>query len=329
MKKFDSIKEALGFSPVPMDEQDEQREKDTKSKIPEEVNEEPEQEPEDDPEQEPEEDSSGKTPQKKKVQFKNIDDMVKYLESKGCKVERRDLDSKNDSKNEPDSTPAPTAPAQSAPTPVQAPYVPAQDTTPKVYQDRHLGVRLVQDGEFYNKLANSAYEFDRLFGHGQVKLDPTIISWIGSLYPDVPELAEDIVKNRLRDILTKNPDLISEVKKIARETREVTVPYIVSFVSKLDGKEYESEADAKAAMAEYEKIGATMQSMYYTRYRRRHFDGTRGEIVDESEVVDFARNYDGDLKKLLYELWLSKEKVIGKPKSSDSSSTDDGNAVGT
>ncbi len=323
--KFDSIKEALGFSPVPMDEQDEQREKDIKSKTSEEAKQKPEKEPEDNPEQEP---------QKKKVQFKNIDDMVEYLESKGCKVERGDLDPKNDSKNEPDSTPAPTAPnptapAQSAPSPVQAPYVPAQDTTPKVYQDRHLGVRLVQDGEFYNKLANSAYEFDRLFGHGQVKLDPTIISWIGSLYPDVPELAEDIVKNRLRDILTKNPDLISEVKKIARETREVTVPYIVSFVSKLDGKEYESEADAKAAMAEYEKIGATMQSMYYTRYRKRHFDGTRGEIVDESEVIDFARNYDGDLKKLLYELWLSKEKVIGKPKSSDSSSTDDGNAVGT
>ncbi|MBQ3270998.1 hypothetical protein IJH10_00115 [Candidatus Saccharibacteria bacterium] len=327
--KFDSIKEALGFSPVPMDEQDEQREKDIKSKTSEEAKQKPEKEPEDNPEQEPEEDSSGKTPQKKKVQFKNIDDMVEYLESKGCKVERRDLDPKNDSKNEPDSTPAPTAPAQSAPTPVPAPYVPAQDTTPKVYQDRHLGVRLVQDGEFYNKLANSAYEFDRLFGHGQVKLDPTIISWIGSLYPDVPELAEDIVKNRLRDILTKNPDLITEVKKIARETREITVPYVVSFVSKLDGTEYESENEAKAAMAEYEKIGATMQTTYYTRYRKRHFDGTRGEIVDESEVIDFARNYDGDLKKLLYELWLSKEKVIGKPKSSDSSSTDDGNAVGT
>lgn len=324
MKKFDAIKEALGFSPVPMDEQDEQREKDSKSKIPEEVNEEPEQEPEDDPEQEPEEDSSGKTPQKKKVQFKNLDDMVKYLESRGCKVERRD----KPAPAEPAPTEsAPVAPVQSAPTPVQAPYVPAQDTTPKVYQDRHLGVRLVQDGEFYNKLANCAYEFDRLFGHSQVKLDPTIISWIGSLYPDVPELAEDIVKNRLRDILTKNPDLISEVKKIAKETREVTIPYVVSFVSKLDGAEYESEADAKAAMAEYEKIGATMQSMYYTRYRKRHLDGARGEIVNESEVINFAKNYDGDLKKLLYELWLSKDKVVTK--SSDSSSTDDGNAVGT
>ena len=205
--------------------------------------------------------------------------------------------------------------------------MPAQDTAPKVYQDRHLGVRHVQDGSFYNELANSAYDFDRNFGYGKSELSLTVINWISSLYPDVPELAEDIVKNRLRDILTKNPDLITEVKKIARETREITVPYVVSFVSKLDGTEYESENEAKAAMAKYEKIGATMQLMYCTRYRKRHFDGTRGEIVDESEVIDFARNYDGDLKKLLYELWLSKDKVTGK--SSDSSSTDDGNAAGT
>lgn len=298
-----AVVEDLGMAPVPMDQDEDQ-----KAKKPEPVKK-PEATKIQDSTDEAEE--AAKKPKRK---FTNIDEVVDFLEEKGYKVERKDLEPKDEPKDNPKDEP------EDEPKPEPKPkYVPAKDTTPKVYQDRHLGVRHVQDGSFYNELANSAYDFDRNFGYGKSELSPTVINWISSLYPDVPELAEDIVKNRLRDILTKNPDLITEVKKIAKETREVTVPYIVSFVSKLDGAEYESEAAARSAMAEYEKIGATMQSMYYTRYRKRHFDGTRGGIVDESEVIDFAKHYDGDLNKLLYELWLSKDKVVAK--SSDSSAS--------
>ncbi len=245
-----------------------------------------------------------------------VDEVIKVLEKKGFTVTRND-------EAQPAREPAPASPAAPLPSPAPAPapqYFEAHDTTPKVYQNPHLGVRLVQDGDFYTGLANGAYNFDRMFGHGQTALDPAIISWIGSLYPDVPELAEDIVKNRLRDILRKNPTLIQEVKKIARETTVETIPFAATFVSKLDNTtEYESENDAEAALAPYKAIGATMQSTYAIRYRKRHFDGTLGEIVDPNVVLDFARNYDGDLDKLCHDLWLSRSKV----KNSDTSTAGD------
>lgn len=303
-----AVVEDLGMAPVPMDQDEDQ-----KAKKPEPVKK-PEATKIQDSTVEAEE--AAKKPKRK---FTNIDEVVDFLEEKGYKVERKDLGPKDESKPEPNKPETNKPESKPEPNKPEPKYVPAKDTTPKVYQDRHLGVRHVQDGSFYNELANSAYDFDRNFGYGKSELSPTVINWISSLYPDVPELAEDIVKNRLRDILTKNPSLITEVKKIAKETTEVTVPYAVSFVSKLDGTEYESEAEAKAAMAPYEKIGATMQTTYYTRYRRCFLDGTRGEIVNESEVINFAKHYDGDLNKLLYELWLSKDKVVAK--SSDSSAS--------
>ena len=270
--------------------------------------------------------------------FTNIEDLTKFLEENGFKVERRDLQDNQQSDNQPaQSQPAPQQPqpqpqptpqqpqsqTQPVPQPVpQAPFIPAQDTTPKVYQNPHLGVRLVQDGDFYNSLANGAYDFDRRFGHGETKLDPAIISWIGSLYPDVQELADDFIKNRLRDTLAKNPGLIPEVKRIAREVTELSVPYALTFVSKMDDTEYQDRKDAEAALAPYEKIGATMKAAYNKRYRRRHFDGTLGEIVSPSEVYNFAKNYDGDLDRLCRELALNRDKVIGTSDPSTGSAGD-------
>lgn len=233
-------------------------------------------------------------------------EVIKLLEERGYSITKNDAQPTREAV----PTPAPVAPLPS-PAPAPAPqYFEAHDTTPKVYQNPHLGVRMMQPNEFYGGMAENAYEFDRLFGHGAVALDPGVISWIGSLFPDVPELAEDIVKNRLRDILRKNPGLIPTVKQIARETTVETIPYAATFVSKLDyATEYESEKDAEAAMAPYKAIGATMQSTYAIRYRKRHYDGSLGEIVDPKVVIEFAKNYDGDLDKLCYDLWLSRSKV--------------------
>ena len=336
MSIFDELRESLGMTPVNQSTEDNKPE--TQDNKPEDQKTATQENPatQDDKTETQDNKPEGSGEQR---HFTNIEDLTKFLEEKGFKVERRDLQNNQQSDNQPaQSQPAPQQPQPAQPQPApqqpqpqtqpvpqpvpQAPFIPTQDTTPKVYQNPHLGVRLVQDGEFYNKLANSAYEFDRLFGHGQVKLDPTIISWIGSLYPDVPELADDFVKNRLRDTLAKNPDLIPEVKRIAREITELSVPYALTFVSKMDDTEYQDRKDAEAALAPYEKIGATMKAAYNKRYRRRHFDGTLGEIVSPSEVYNFAKNYDGDLDRLCRELALNRDKVIGTSDPSTGSAGD-------
>jgi len=316
MSIIEAMKENLGLAPLP-DEEKKNNLKDTPKDEPKDEpkgtpQDKPEDKPEDEPQDNPEDKPQEDKPKKKPRRVTNIEEVVELLEEKGYKVERRDL------AKEP-------APAEPAPTPdKQASYVPARDTTPKIYQNQHLGVRMVQDGDFYNNLANSAYEFDRMFGHADVKLNPSVVSWIGSLYPDCPELAEDIIKNRLREILYKNPSLITEVKTIAKEATEGTIPYAPTFISKLDDTEFESEADARSAMKPYEAIGATMSKAYNVRFRRRHFDNTLGEIVDPKDVINFVKKYDGDRKKLCHELWLSYDAVFSKSSVSSSDAATSG-----
>lgn len=298
MKLFDNLREDFGMAPVSAKAEEKEKEPDVKSSAPEEP-EKKQEEAQKEPEKEPE------APKGKAVHLSTIDEVVEFLKKKGYNVERRDVEAAN---------------KQPEPAPEPAPFVPAEDTTPKAYQNPHLGVRFVQDGSFYNGLANSAYDFDRCFGHGETKLDPAIISWIGSLYPDVPELAEDFVKNRLRDTLMKQPNLIAEVKKTADEVAKDIVPYSVSFISKLDGQEYESAQKAKDALGEkLISIGATVRSAYKLRYTVRHYDGTSGKIVTPGEVMQYILDHEDNKEKLCRELWIT-QKDLDKFTHSENSS---------
>lgn len=167
--------------------------------------------------------------------------------------------------------------------------------------------------DFYSKAGNAIYDVDR-----GLEMDSQLRGWIIEQFSKDQELKKEVLRT-LPGIIEKNPKIIPSIKEMIRDAAEAHVPYIVTYLSKIDDKEYEDRGEAEAAGAEMAKrLGLEVSKTIRLVYHRLKEDGSIGPKVSRNEVEDFVSNFDGDRDKLRKELHLSNpSKKKGKTESVD------------
>lgn len=162
--------------------------------------------------------------------------------------------------------------------------------------------RTMESMDFYEKLGNEAFDYDRGFG-----LSGDLRGWIKKVIATDSSLIKEFISEDLEEAIRTDSDLLKSAKKTVAAVESSMVPYVVLFASKLDGTEYEDKDEAEASIAQYKAIGATFNSSFTKVYRRIE-NGEIGGRVRIDEVKDFIEQFSGDKDALRQRLFISNKK---------------------
>ncbi len=162
--------------------------------------------------------------------------------------------------------------------------------------------RTMESMDFYEKLGNEAFDYDRGFG-----LSGDLRGWIKKAMAADNSLIKEFISEDLEEAIRTDSDLLKSAKKTVAAVEASMVPYVVLFASKLDGTEYEDKDEAEASIAQYKAIGATFNSSFTKVYRRLEANGEIGDRARVDEVKDFVEQFSGDKEALKRKLFISKK----------------------
>lgn len=153
--------------------------------------------------------------------------------------------------------------------------------------------------DFYNKVGNNIYDVDR-----GMEMDRDLRSWIISQFSKDQDLVKEVMKT-LPSVIERNPKIIPKIKEMIKDVAEGNIPYTITYLSKVDDKEYESAADAEASVADLAKrLQIKASDMLKLVYHKIDEQGNIGERVAREEVEEFVKTFDGDRKALRRRLFL-------------------------
>ena len=175
-------------------------------------------------------------------------------------------------------------------------------------EDKNMAATAMKDLDFYQGIYKEMYDYDRGY-----PMSASLRDWIKSAVVRDETLIEELVVSELPKVLKAHPELISKVKATATEVANDNILYAVTYISKLDGKEYEDEKDAEASIETLKKVGVTFESAFQGAWRKVNPDGSLGARANRKEVETYIDNFDGDQAALRKKLHLENE----KPKRSD------------
>lgn len=184
-----------------------------------------------------------------------------------------------------------------------------------IKEERNMIVRTVNDLEFYNNLGKDALDFDR--GKG---MTGSLREWIKSAIADDEEISDVVVEQILPEILSADPDMIDLVKNILIAAEESAVPFIPVFVSRIDGTRFYDKSDAEGSIAQLTRAGVTtFEKVFEVKHQLAELEGVEdAPFVEESEVENFIKAFDGDRDQLRQRLFIKKPEKPGKKDSAKS-----------
>lgn len=153
--------------------------------------------------------------------------------------------------------------------------------------------------DFYSKVGNNIYDVDR-----GMEMDRDLRSWIISQFGKDQDLVKEVMKT-LPSVIERNPKIIPKIKEMIKDVAESNIPYTITYLSKVDDKEYESAADAEASVADLAKrLQIKASDMLKLVYHKIDEQGNIGKRVAREEVEEFVKTFDGDRKALRRRLFL-------------------------
>lgn len=178
-----------------------------------------------------------------------------------------------------------------------------------IKEERDIMVRTVNDLEFYNNIGRDALDFDR--GKG---MTGSLREWIKSAIADDEEISDVVVEQILPEILSADPDMIDLVKNILIAAEESAVPFIPVFVSRIDGTRFYDKSDAEGSIAQLTRAGVTtFEKVFEVKHQLAELEGVEdAPFVEESEVENFIKAFDGNKDQLRQRLFIKKPEKPGK-----------------